>query len=88
MENFGICVKILMSMYYILQQKVCGKMMFVSIICTSYRYYHENDQVRPTSSSYINLTMKLLIKSKNSPKNRAKMKFCIFREAVSQFCFK
>ena len=49
----------------------------------SYRYYHEKNQVGCTSSSYINLTRKLLIKSKNSPKNRAKRKFYIFWEAVS-----
>ena len=51
----------------------------------SYRYYYEKNQIGPTSSSYINLTMKLLIKSKNTPKNRAKMKFW---EAISQFCFR
>ena len=37
----------------------------------SYRYYYEKNQIGPTSSSYINLTMKLLIKLKNTPKNRA-----------------
>ena len=54
----------------------------------SYRYYHEKTQVGPTLSLYLNLTMKLLIKSKNSPKNKAKMKFYIFWEVVSQFCFR
>ena len=39
-----------------------------------YRYY----QLGFTSSSYINLTMKLLIKSENSTKSRVKMKFYIF----------
>ena len=49
----------------------------------SYRYYNEKNQVGPTSSLYINLTVKLLIELKNSPKNRAKMKLYIFWEAVS-----
>ena len=44
----------------------------------SYRYYHEKNQVGPTSSAHLNLTMKLLTISKNSPKNRTKMKFYIF----------
>ena len=56
----------------------------------SYRYYQEKNQVGPPSihNQYINLTMKLLIKSQNSPKNRAKIKFYIFWEAASQFCFR
>ena len=37
-----------------------------------YRYYQNKNQLGVTSSSYINLTMKLLIKSKNSPKKQDK----------------
>ena len=46
----------------------------------SYRYYQEKNQVGPPSihNQYINLTMKLLIKSQNSPKNRAKNKILHF----------
>ena len=40
------------------------------------------------TSSYINLTMKLLIKSYINPNNRAKMKFYNFGEAVSHFYFR
>ena len=38
-----------------------------------------------TSSSYINLTMKLLIKVENSPKSRVKMKFYIFGKPYLSF---
>ena len=48
----------------------------------------KKNQDEPISYSCINLRMKLLIKLQNSPKNRAKMKFYIFWEAVSQFCFR
>ena len=46
------------------------------------------DHAGLTSPSYINLTMKLLIKLQNSPKNRAKMKLYTFWETVSHFCFR
>ena len=50
--------------------------------------WKKKNQDEPISYSCINLRMKLLIKLQNSPKNRAKMKFYIFWEAVSQFCFR
>ena len=65
-----------------------GNLNFFYLKSQSYRYYHEKNQVGPTSSLYINLTLKLLIKSKNSPKNRAEMKLYIFWEELSQFCFR
>ena len=53
-----------------------------------YRYYHNRNQLGVILSSYINLSMKLLIKLWSSPKNMAKMKFYIFGKVASQFCFR
>ena len=50
-----------------------------------YRYYQNKNQLGFTSSSYINLTLKLLRKSKNSPKTRVKMKFQIFGKPYLSF---
>ena len=60
-------------------------------------YYKNKNQLVVTSSSYINLTMKQLIKyCIYQPKNSAKVKFYFFcggegggaGEAVSHFCFR
>ena len=50
-----------------------------------YRYYQNKNQLGFTLSSYINITMKLLIKSENSPKSRVKMKFYIFGKLSLSF---
>ena len=51
----------------------------------SYRYYHEKNHVGPPSSSYINLKVKLLIKSKNNPKNRGEWNFTFFGKQYFSF---
>ena len=50
-----------------------------------YRYYQNKNQLGFTSSSYINITMKLLIKSENCPKSKVKMKFYIFGKLYLSF---
>ena len=50
-----------------------------------YRHYQNKNQLDFTSLSYIILAMKLLIKSGNSPKSRAKMEFYIFGKAYLSF---
>ena len=61
--------------------KLFGIWIFLPEKSRLYRYY----QLGFTSSSYINLTIKLLIKPKNSPKSRVKMKFYIFGKQYLSF---
>ena len=56
--------------------KLFGIWSFLPEKSRPYRYYQHGF----TSSSSINLKMKLLIKSKNNPKSRVKMKFFSFLE--------
>ena len=71
-----------------MERKIFGIWHFFYLKRQSYRCYQEKNQVGLTSSSYIYIKMKLWIKSKNNPKNMAKMKFYIFGEVVSQFWFR
>ena len=50
-----------------------------------YIYYQNKNRLGFTSSSCINLTMKLLIKVENSPKSRVKTKFYIFGKPYLSF---
>ena len=58
---------------------------FLSEKTRLYICYLNKNQLGVTSSSYINLTMKLLIKSKNSQKSRAQMKFTFFGKPYLSF---
>ena len=61
--------------------KLFGIWSFLPEKSRPYRYYQHGF----TSSSSINLKMKLLIKSKNNPKSRVKMKFYIFGKQYFSF---